>query len=817
MRSLTYLALSNNKKNKTRSILIIISIFLSTLSLMIIATWGYGIIKSYLVNAAKLYGKYEGRFTNVSQKQLSEMYLRNEFAEIGKVSRFATVDSEDNIYLYYADETALKLANMYDNLQEGTFPQKENEIAGPKVFFNSLGYETPKAGDRITLYYRTDNKSRYKSAEFIISGILKDTEYDELSRSHLGYVSEKFFSSVVEKNLRSYIALVQLNPSVSINYNNAEKVLQELAAKCGIKKSEVNLNIMYIMFSRDPGTETISACIMIAALIIVFSVVVIYNIFQVGISYKVQEYGKIKALGATKKQLKKLIFCEGMMLAAVGVPLGILAGYAVSVISFGKIIMMSVKLQGGNVEQVSLFNLPLIILVASVSFITVWLAIKKPMRIISSISIVESLRYHEGANIKKGDSNAGLRNGKKSIDVRRMILANISWNKKRTISTILTMGLSCVLYVAISNLAGNIDEDYEARKMVEYGQFFIKLDYTLNDTAYPENNLANILKNNPLTPELIEKISAIEEVTDVKTRKLFVIKVKSDNTKEQLMDDVAVLDKKDFDKFKSSGNNIGDIDYDTAVKNKAIFYGWSRFWADSGYELNQTLDAELISGTQSVSFKSPLMGSFGTIHGPDWVITEDTFKELNIKDNVTGFVWVDCAKKDVDKVRSKLNSLLSDTKHLEITEYSDEYKVAQFGSRILKIGIYSFLTIIGTIGFLNMANTIITSIITRKKEYGLLQAIGMTNRQLNLMLQSEGLIFTIGTVLIAIVIGMPAGYGIFSIIKRKNLFGINMYKIPFLEIGIMTAVIISLQIILSFLLSRNIKKESLVERIRYYE
>ena len=61
----------------------------------------------------------------------------------------------------------------------------------------------------------------------------------------------------------------------------------------------------------QPSYEMIVVCGTLILGIVLFSVVVIYNIFQVGIAQKVQEYGKIKALGATRKQMKQLIFREG--------------------------------------------------------------------------------------------------------------------------------------------------------------------------------------------------------------------------------------------------------------------------------------------------------------------------------------------------------------------------------------------------------------------------------------------------------------------------------------------------------------------------
>ena len=128
---------------------------------------------------------------------------------------------------------------------------------------------------------------------------------------------------------------------------------------------------------------------------------------------------------------------------------------------------------------------------------------------------------------------------------------------------------------------------------------------------------------------------------------------------------------------------------------------------------------------------------------------------------------------------------------------------------------YSFLLLIGMITFMNMANTMILNVITRKRELGVLQAVGMTNKQLNKMLRNEGLLFTLGSVVISLVVGIPAGYGLFLYGKKAGLTGFDVYHFPGVEILVMIFVLAVLQIGLSFMLSRNVKKESLIDRIRY--
>ena len=102
-----------------------------------------------------------------------------------------------------------------------------------------------------------------------------------------------------------------------------------------------------------------------------------------------------------------------------------------------------------------------------------------------------------------------------------MAMANITGNPKRTIGTILTLGLSCALFVIISNYVGNIDTEHEARLSVNHGQFELQLDYSAEyDERYPENNLDTILTDDPLNDSLIEEIKSIPGVTDVMTREI---------------------------------------------------------------------------------------------------------------------------------------------------------------------------------------------------------------------------------------------------------------------------------------------------------
>lgn len=812
MKTITSLAWSNIKNSRLRSIMIAVSIVISTLLLTVIGVFGYGLITVNKQNAEEWYGGYYGVYKNVNDDHIVELERHSEFDKIGKMAILGMVEAEKkDLILSQLDQQAIAMNNLNQMLAEGHYPEQQNEIAAPEEFFAALGYQDVKIGDEVTVSYRMNLQTPFAPDSFIISGIIKLPERDFTVSSFSGYVSEAYYQKMVPARSRSYNVFFTLDQSVEMTSRTGQAVMEELAAKCGIDKSDVDDNSIYLMWKLDPGTDMIIACICVGLIVVFFSALVIYNIFQVGIVQKINEYGKVKALGATKKQMKQVVFREGMMLAATAVPLGMISGYIVTLFTFEAMLkIFDASKLVNSMNRVSLFCLPILILVAATAFATVWIALKKPMKIVARISPVEAMRYQESSKSKQG-----IRKGMTTLDVKGMTLANMAGNKRRTISTIISMGLSCVLFVVIANLLGNLDIEYAARDLVPHGQFQIVLDYSINDEAYPENNLDDILKSNPLNAGLVEKIKQIPQVTDIVLRHDLPVTLRQGNgTAEETKMAVTVLSREDFERKTEEGGSLGQLDYDRISKENAVVFGYSDSLLHYGFELGQQLKFQIFDGKQSLDFDTALTGAVGS-GGAHFIITEDTFRNLGLSEDTLSYVWVDCTEKDWPVVEEELGKLVMGINYIELTTYRNVYAQFEAQLMILVKGGYLVCILIAVISFMNMANTIITSIITRKQEFGVLQAIGMTNRQLNHSLQMEGLFFSLGTIIVSMVIGAPAGYLLFSRLKETGFVGLYHYHFPIVPILTMVAVLLVMQLILSYMLSRNVKKESLVERIRY--
>jgi len=240
MTTIQNIALSNLKQDKIRSTLITLSIFMSTLLLMAIATFGLGFTRIGKANAIEWYGDYFGTFSGVSETDVREMERRSEFTEIGLRGTLGIVDAEKPLMLFYFDDMALSMQGYPRDLSEGAFPVRENEIIGSKTFFAILGLKNVEVGQKVNLSYRINLESTFEPAEFIISGILK--ERSDGSLDSIAMVSKEHYLNKITSDERRYRAYFRMDESVKVNAGNAKEIMEELAVKCGIDERGVLAN-----------------------------------------------------------------------------------------------------------------------------------------------------------------------------------------------------------------------------------------------------------------------------------------------------------------------------------------------------------------------------------------------------------------------------------------------------------------------------------------------------------------------------------------------------------------------------------------------
>ncbi len=798
MKTTTKLAVSSLKAGKTRSILTGIAIFLTTALITIIAFGSSAMIRQNKDSAADTYGEHFGTFSRTTPEQMERLQLHSKFYNIGTQTYAAEgICKGYDMSLYAMDRITLMLIHF--NIESGTYPNAENEIISQRGFFQAYGYDNPEIGDAVTIPCRINGTGEIQKKTFVISGFLPSSQANNLAQKYSAYVSESFLDACLpDKNERLVFLSFQIRNEENLNSSQMKDEIYDLAKDLDISEKQVNVNTNYLMWHLEPSTDIVIPVVCIILIIMIVSALVIYNIFNMAAIQKIREYGRLKAIGANKKQLKSIIRFEGLILSFVSIPTGILFGS----------LLLKLWLTISMHMAISVFSLPLTFLVALLTAFTVAVSMHKPIRLAAKASPVEAMRYEAG-----GKEN--LRKGKTEIRIFSLTLSNLSLHKKRTITTILTMGLSCVLFVIIANIVGNMNAEPQVRENIEHGRFRIKIDAPLNDTTYPENNMNEIQKHAPFGKDFINRLKEIPGVTEIRERKMMPVYMTNQNTKEKSYAVITVVNEEDFAWLEKNAER-GIVDYDNTAKAGGVIYMWDRF-LDDEYKLGDLYQCEILDGDAKISFSGPIVGSCSHSNDAEITMTEATFETLGIQEDMTSILFVDCEPDSEDAVKKELEEIVYSMENISIKSYQNELDQLDFQIIFMKSASYSLLIILSLIGFMNMANTMITGIVTRKREFGILQAIGMNNRQLNQMLQLEGLIFTLGTAAISLILGNILGCLAFDFCKKEGILGLYEYHLPLLELSLFVIGIVALQGTLAFILSKNIKKESLVERIRHEE
>ena len=171
MKTISRIAYSNDKRNRTRSILIMMAICLTTMLLVIISTVGNGVIHLQKSQAAGSYGSNYGLFVSADGSQLKEVNRRAEIDATGTMCTEGIIKGNEKGGFVCMDETARKMLpyNKEYELKEGKYPGGTQEIAAGRAFFRAMGYDDVKVGDTVTLDYRAGICSQNISRKNLLS------------------------------------------------------------------------------------------------------------------------------------------------------------------------------------------------------------------------------------------------------------------------------------------------------------------------------------------------------------------------------------------------------------------------------------------------------------------------------------------------------------------------------------------------------------------------------------------------------------------------------------------------------------------------
>lgn len=680
------------------------------------------------------------------------------------------------------DEILMKLAK-YPDL-EGKLPKSTNEIAITKAFLDRAGL-SKSIGDTISLNLGDGEK------DYTLCGILpvENSNYSV-------FVSQSYIENKISEP--AYSAYIRLNESDGWSKAAIQAELSTLCRELEIQPEQMQFSTYYFSLIEQRSSQYITVIAFISLIIALACTLVIYSLFYVSIARKTKEYGKLRTIGATGKQMKRIVFREGFHLSRIAIPIGILAGAI-----------------AGYVLVPQGWNTLMVFVIAAVTalfvYLCVMIAVIKPAKIAAHVTPIEAVRYMAGNNDVMSNSTKVLH---RSLSAKNLAFLNFARNRKKTALTILSLGVCGILLMASSAYFNSIDPLAMARRSFPYGEIRLELgDY--GPQAHNSEQYSELQKSNLLTEDFRESILDIDGVEEIKEYQGTVLNVRmpTGDIEPIVSDAYTPSSQKLLEQYLIDGtadlqellNNNGII-IENGPQWKETF-GWD---AAIGDELlievgGQTLEVKVMG---IVDANIPY-GGYDTLFIP----LEMLSKIVPI-DNLNYQFIVDTDDSKWAAAKDEIQKIIPPTSSLYVSTLNDW--VEAYNEKLLnyRMPVYIFIMFIGVFGIINLLNTLITNILTRKRELGVLQAVGLSSKQLSKMLLIEGLFYTLGVLLLSISCGTLIGYLLCTVFSAMSIFGKVSYHFPTVEMFSYFILMLAVQMLFSCFAIRQIKKQSLVDQIR---
>lgn len=820
MKMTTRVAYCNMRHYKSKNILIGIAIILTTLLLFVIPSIGKDMVEVNFAVINKIYPTWHALYRNVDESTVMKLAAHHDVKTYGLRSDAGYMNLEDaTVSMMYMDRTGMELYKV--KLKEGQLPQKENDIVVSKGILEALG-QNGKIGDTITVPYqilKDDGLDYTKEKDFRICGFLADNESSKEQKQYTSLVSEAFLKAEIPVEQVKYRFLLQVNGQKGNTTADYTETIQNIARQFGISEDDMNINKEYLAANYvDPATIPVIVGIML--IVVLAGIITIYSVYYVSMNQRVREFGKLKAIGATKRQLRQIVLREGMGVALFAIPIGLLIGtVAVKVVLLQFVehakdsnVLITEAYKVVAKGEVQLYYWWIYLLAIAVTLCTVYLSLMKPMRMAAKVSEIEAMRYQGGSKRQKSS-----RKGYQFLNIGRLTKRNLAENKKKSTITIVSMAVTGIFVMMVATVL-SCANPMESAKSSIVGQYEISPIVESGNKEHPEYEWAEVQKNNPLNEGLkqqIEELDGVERV-DVFT----ALKVSGGPFEEKIGTEFINGVPEEYAEELKKGITEGNVTYeelksgDKVILDRALLHWYPDIKVGDKLKLN-IHDGD---NTFQKEIEVAAIGEYGTglTNYNCLIMAKEGAEKLTINNSSSYFQVI--ADKDYDEaLEASLQAIVDGSGRLQMRTWKNEYDTWENAIQMTRGACYAFIIILATISIMNLINTMINSVHVRKKELGMMQAIGMSDRQLMKMLQLEGIFYTVGTLIISIGVGSLAGYPLFLYAKRTGMFDISTYHYPVTAAIIIILTLFVIQMLLAIFIAKSVRKDSLIERIRFSE
>ena len=828
MKSYNDIILKYLKKNKKRTLFTIIGIILSLSLISGVGFLGLSVRDLLYENTINIGGDYEFEIFDINKKVIS--ILRND-VDLEKVGVYGNINrykldgfEEFEIQIQSSDEVYLNEISRI-SLTEGRLPENSNELI---IADEAKEYLDLNLNDKITL-------SEIKGEEEV-------RKIGERDFTIVGFKKESFLSGTTLEGI-TFLDKIENNKSYNIkftvkdNTDKYETVLNK-AHRLKIDEGYVLCNNELLAFRGESQYMGINnfiegISIFVIIIIVITTVFLIYNSINISITERTKEFGILRSIGATPKQIRNLVIRESLILCLISIPFGVLSGF-IGVWITVKLLETNMSMMFGGYGNLTVKFYPsIIVFTLLIGIITIFIASFGPARKagkISPISIIkgdnnEKIKYYKGNFIKRIFGVEGW-----------IAYKNIRKNSKRFIITIMSLSMSLIMFILFTTLnMKRIDElNYINKSSLTHGNIYLEKEI-VNEVSDKIKNI-NGIDEVYIQPYLWTEYLALDPalITDefkvrmgygnndflnnatilgfdenslgelgidniLEDNEVIIVNNLTNYNEEGKLENINVSTLKEGDTFKLPISNFSNFEKDSLKLLKEDLKNDNCI----EFKVKKLLDKNPFESGYNYDFKIIMSKDFlEKINTSEYIRYELKFKYTNIND-----------EKLTESASNELHSIEEEYK-LTLNDFNAANKSEQQMWTVINVFVYGFIIMISLIGIVNVVNTISLNILLKKKEFGTLGTIGMSESQLSKMVILEGILHGI----IASVIGGIISLGLVLIAIKIISFGLTVSnKIYWQPFAIGFTVILVVVLIASLIPLNKLKKMNLVETIRNVE
>ena len=777
------LAKKSLQSEKRRNLMVVIAVALA--AFLICFT---GIVSTSLTQMQRnqVVDTYEAVWLGVEENDIETLKGLPEFERVGGYYMLGEELSEQGYHAsyVYCDAQMMEIAKAQMELLEGRIPEKANEVVVSEYFLSTYG-NNAKIGDTVTL----DTESFH--GDYVVTGIMDSVNEKEANTCAI-ILSNAALTGWKGFDPTGYRAYVHFKNSDQLGEELMTSYCREIAEEYQLPMPKMNSK--YFAYASKSFDFALMAGVI--AIVLIDGYIVIQSIFRISINDKIKSYGQLRTIGATPKQIKRIVKREGRKLGSIGILIGTVLGVCGGFLLFPK---------GFNAVS----YVATIILTLISSWIMVSVSIRKPIKIAAGISPIEAVRFTP--------AQKDIRSRKKNIKFNpvSMGIANFKRDRKKTISIVASLSIGGILLMVVSSIVLVRSPEQIARL------YFPDSDYKIYLQDLSEEML---VKGNPLNEELKQEVLSVDGVTDIiVARQSLHTSIKTDaNQNSGICDTLTDQNYAMVEAALTEGTMPTDS-HSIVIHDQIVAY-----FEDMG--VGSTVEFSSIDGKQSIPVtisgvfslsKMPVIFGHGRAHtdGSVFFAPKDLFYELYPEITTFDYSWsIVSNPKKAETVKAELKNIVAEHSNLALDEI-DTAIAAEKSQNSAVFGSMQVLSwLVFLFGVINLINTTLSNQMSRKQENSVLRSIGLTQKQLCKMNICEGLCYAFFATLAILIVGLPISVVVSREMGSATLHGkVVPYQFPVLEMGLFILVLFGMELILSVWTIRRQKKQSLIEQMRAME